>query len=126
MLVKFCMTRTAVDENNNNRRHEDAMYFIANRDFSNSCLAGSFWGRTKGDLYFLYLISFDSEEFHVPGAAAILGFAVVEDEGFVALFKQLLNAIGRRFLAIGPAPFEISFTVNAVVERTGKYEVVAQ
>jgi hypothetical protein len=95
-------------------------------DFANSCLAGSFWGRTKVDLYFLYLISFDSEEFRIPGAAAILGFAVVEDEGFVAFFKQLLNAIGRGFLAIGPAPFEISFTVNAIVVRTGKYEVVAQ
>jgi hypothetical protein len=67
----------------------------------------------------------DSEEFRVP-AAVILGFAVVEDEGFVAFFKQLLNAMGWRFLTIGPAPFEIGFTINATVVRTGKYEVVGQ
>ena len=85
-------------------------------------LAGSFWGRTKVDLDCLYLISFDSEEFCVPGAAAILGFAVVQDEGFVAFF----NGIGRGLFAIGSAPFEISFTVNAIVVRTGKYELVAQ
>jgi len=30
----------------------------------------------------------------------MLGSAIVEDEGFVAFFKQLLNAIGRGFLAI--------------------------
>ena len=89
-------------------------------------LAGSFWGRTKVDLYCLYLISFDSEEFCVLGAASILGFAVVQDEGFVDFFKQLLNGIGRGLLAIRPATFEISFTVNAIVVRTGKYELVAQ
>ena len=74
---------------------------------------GSFWDRTKVDLDFFDLVSFDSEEFRVPGTAAILGFAIVEDEGFVACFKQLLNAVGRGLLAIGPAPFEIGFTVNA-------------
>jgi hypothetical protein len=74
---------------------------------------GSFWDRTKVDLDFFDLVSFDSEEFRVPGAAAILGFAIVEGEGFVACFKQLLNAVGRGLLAIGPAPFEIGFTVNA-------------
>jgi hypothetical protein len=74
---------------------------------------GSFSDRTKVDLDFFDLVSFDSEEFRVPGTAAIFGFAIVEDEGFVACFKQLLNAVGRRLLAIGPAPFEIGFTVNA-------------
>jgi hypothetical protein len=73
---------------------------------------GSFWDRTKVDLDFFDLVSFDSEEFRVPGTAAILGFAIVEDEGFVACFKQLLNAVGRGLLAMGPAPFEIGFTVR--------------
>jgi hypothetical protein len=77
--------------------------FGLSRDFCNCCLRWFLWSRTKVDLYFLYLVSFDGKEFRVPGAAAILGFAVVEDEGFVAFFKQLLNAIGWRFLAIGPA-----------------------
>jgi hypothetical protein len=45
----------------------------------------------------------------------ILGFAIVEDEGFVAFFKQLLNAIGWGFLGVRPAPFEIGLTVNAIV-----------
>ena len=83
-------------------------------------------GRAKVDLDLFYLVAFDSEEFRVPGAAAILGFAVVEDEGFVAFFKQLLNAIGWGFLGIGPAAFEIGLTVNAIVVWTGKYEVVGQ
>ena len=50
-----------------------------------------------------YLLSFDREEFRVPGAAATLGFALVKDEGFVAFFKQLLNAIGGGSLGIGPS-----------------------
>jgi hypothetical protein len=83
-------------------------------------------GRAKVDLDFFYLVSFDSEEFGFPGVAAILAFAVVEDEGFVAFFKQLLNAIGGGFLAIGPASFEIGLKVNAIVVWTGKYEVVGQ
>ena len=77
-------------------------------------------------LDFFYFASLDGEELRVPRAAAILGFAIVEDEGFVACFKQLLNAIGWGVLAIGPAPFEIGFTVNSIVVWTGKYEVVAQ
>jgi hypothetical protein len=74
----------------------------------------------------VYAGSFGAEELRVPGTAAILGFEIIEDEGFVAYFKQLLNAIGWGLLAIGPAPFEIGFTVNAIVVWTGKYEVVAQ
>jgi hypothetical protein len=85
-----------------------------------------FWGRTEVDLDFSYLVYFDSEEFRVPGSAASLGFAVVENEGFVVLFKRLLNLIGWVLLAIGPAAFEVGFAVNAMVVRTGKYEVVAQ
>jgi hypothetical protein len=72
------------------------------------------------------LFSIDDEEFRVPGSAAILDFAAVQDEGFVASFKHFLNLIGWRLLAIGPAAFEIGFAVNAIVVRTGKYEVVAQ
>ena len=75
-------------------------------------------GQRQVDLdffYLVYLVSFDSEEFCVPGVAPILGFAVVEDEGFVAFFKQLLDAIGWGFLGVRPAPFEIGFTVNAMV-----------
>ena len=54
------------------------------------------------------------------------GFAVVENEGFVVSFKHLLNLIGWGLLAIGPAAFEVGFAVNAMVVRTGKYDVVAQ
>jgi hypothetical protein len=89
-------------------------------------LRGIFRGRTKVDLDFFYLVSLDSEEFRVPGTAAVFGFAVIEDAGFVAFLKQLLNSIGGGFLAVGPAAFEIGLTVNAIVVRTGKYEVVRQ
>jgi hypothetical protein len=61
----------------------------------------------------------------VPRAVAILGFAIVEDESFVAFLKHVLNAIRWGFLAIGPTPFEIGFTVNATFVWNGKYEVVA-
>jgi hypothetical protein len=64
-------------------------------------------GRTKVELDFLYLVSFDSQEFRVPGAAAIFGLADVENKGFVAFFKQLLNAIDWGFLGVQPAPFEM-------------------
>jgi hypothetical protein len=73
------------------------------------------WGRAEVDLDFSYLVSFDREEFRVPGSAGSLGFAVVENEGFVVSFKHFLNLISWGLLA-----------VNAIVERTGKYEVVAQ
>jgi hypothetical protein len=76
------------------------------RDSCNRCLRWFLWGRTKVDLDFFYLASFDGEELRVPGTTAILGFAIVEDEGFVACFKQLLNAIGWGSLAIGPAPLK--------------------
>jgi hypothetical protein len=92
----------------------------------NRCLRWFLWGRTEIDLDFSYLVSFDSEEFRVPGSAASLGFAVVENEGFAVLFKHLLNLIGWALLAIGPAAFEIGFAVNAIVVRTGESEVVAQ
>jgi hypothetical protein len=59
------------------------------RDFCDRGLRWLLWGRVEVDLDFSYLVSFDREEFRVPGAAAILGFAVVEDEGFVPFFKQL-------------------------------------
>jgi RsiW-degrading membrane proteinase PrsW (M82 family) len=85
-----------------------------------------FWDRTEVDLDFSYLVSFDSEEFRVPGSAASLGFAVVENEGFIVLFKRLLNLIRWGLLAIGPAAFEIGFAVNAIIVRTAEYEVVAQ
>jgi hypothetical protein len=100
--------------------------FGLSRDFCNRCLRWFLWGRAEVDLDFLYLVSFDSEEFRVPGTPAIHGFAVVEDEGFVVSFKHLLNLIGWGLLTIGPAAFEIGFAVNAIVVRTGKYEVVAQ
>ena len=63
--------------------------FALSRDFCNRDLRWLLWGGAKVNLDFSYLVSFDREEFRVPGAAAILGFAVVEDEGFVAFFKQL-------------------------------------
>jgi hypothetical protein len=92
----------------------------------NRCLRWCLWGKAKVDLDFFYLVFVDSEQFHVSGSASILDFAVVADEGFVAFFKQLLNAIGGGFLGIGPAPLEIRFTVNAIVVWTGKNEVVGQ
>jgi hypothetical protein len=49
--------------------------------------AGAFGSKTKVDLDFSYLASFDGEELRDPGSAAIRDFAVVEDEGFVRLFK---------------------------------------
>jgi hypothetical protein len=100
--------------------------FGLSRDFCNRGLRWLLCGKAKVDLDFSYLVSFDREEFSVPRAAAILGFAVVGDEGFVAFFKQLLNSVGWEFLAIRPAPFEIGFTVNAIVVWAGKYEVVGQ
>jgi hypothetical protein len=95
------------------------------RDVCNRCLCWFLWGKTKVDLDFFYLASFDGEELRIPGAAAVLGCAIVEDEGFVA-FKHLLNTIRWGVLAVGPAPFEIGFTVNAIVVWTGKYEVIGQ
>jgi hypothetical protein len=77
--------------------------FDRRRDFRSRCLRWLFWGGTEVDLNFVYLVSFDSEEFRVPGATAILGLAVVEDKGFVAFLKHLLNAIRWGFLAIGPS-----------------------
>ena len=62
--------------------------------------------------YLVYLVSFDGEELRVPAVAPIVGFAIVEDEGLVDFFKQLLNAIGWGFLGVRPAPFEIVFTVQ--------------
>jgi hypothetical protein len=59
-------------------------------------------------------------------AAAVSGAAVIEDDSFVALLKQFLNSIGGGFPAVGPAAFEIGFTVNPIVVRTGKYKVVGQ
>jgi hypothetical protein len=50
--------------------------------------AGAFWGKTKIDLDIVYLVVVDGEQFHVPGSASILNFAVVEDEGLVAFFKR--------------------------------------
>jgi hypothetical protein len=69
----------------------------------NRCLRRFLWGRTEVDLDFSYLVSFDSEEFRVPGSAPRLGFAVVENVGFVVLFKHLPNLIAWGLLAIGPA-----------------------
>jgi hypothetical protein len=83
-------------------------------------------GRAKVDLYLLYLVSFGGEKFRVPGAAAILGLAVVEDKSFIAFLKHLLNAILWGFLAVRPAALEIGFTVDAMVVRTGKDEVIRQ
>jgi hypothetical protein len=101
--------------------------FGLSRDVCNRCLRWFVcWGRAEVDLDFSYLVSFDSEEFRVPGSAASLGFAIIENEAFIVLFKHLLNLIGWGLLAIGPAAFEIGFAVNAIVVRTGEYEVVAQ
>jgi hypothetical protein len=100
--------------------------FGLQRRFLGFSSRGFLRGRAKVDLYFFYLASFDGEEFGFPGVAAILGFAVAEDEGIVAFFKQLLNSIGWGSLGIGPAPFEIGLTANAIVVWTGKYEVVGQ
>ena len=77
------------------------------RDFCSRCSRWFPRGRTKVELDFFYLVSFDGEEFRVPGSTTILDFAVVEDEGFVVSFKHLLNLIGWGLLAIGPAAFEI-------------------
>jgi hypothetical protein len=99
---------------------------LASAELSAIVVSWFLWSRTEVDLDLSYLVSFDSEEFRVPGSAASLGFAVVENEGFVVLFKHLLNLIGWGLLAIGPAAFEVGFAVNAMVVRTGKYEVVAQ
>jgi hypothetical protein len=52
--------------------------------------------------------------------------AVAEDKGFVAFLKHLLHAIGWGCFGIGAAGFEIRFTVNAMIVRTGKYEVIRQ
>jgi hypothetical protein len=41
-------------------------------------------GKTKVELDFSYLASFDGEELRIPGSAPILSFAVVKDEGYVA------------------------------------------
>jgi hypothetical protein len=46
-------------------------------DFRNRCLRRFLWGRTKVDLDFFYLASFNGEELRVPSAVAILGFAIV-------------------------------------------------
>jgi len=89
------------------RRNVDGNVF----GFRNKCCRFS---AGSGALDFFYLASFDGKELRVPGAAAILGFAIIEDEGFVAFLKHLLNAIRWGLLAIGPAPFEIGFTVNAI------------
>jgi len=96
------------------------------RDFCDRYLRWFLRGRAEVDLDFFYLVSFDGEEFRIPGPVATLDFAVVQDEGFVASFKHLLNLIGGRLLAIGPAALEIGFAVNAIVVRTGKHEVMAQ
>jgi hypothetical protein len=47
-------------------------------------------------------------------------FAVIEDEGWLAFFKQLLRATGWGFLAIGPAAFEAGLTVNPILVPTAK------
>jgi hypothetical protein len=78
----------------------EPLCFGLSRDFCNRCLLWFLRSRTKVDLNFFYLASFHGEELRVPGAPAILGFAIVEDEGFVAFLKQLLNAIRWGFLAI--------------------------
>jgi hypothetical protein len=62
--------------------------FGLSRDFCSRCSRWFPRGRTKVDLDFFYLASFDGEELRVPGAAPILGFAIVEDEGFVAFLKH--------------------------------------
>ncbi len=61
------------------------------REVCNRCLRWFLWGRAKVDLVLFYLAFFDSEEFNVPGATAILDFAVVENEGFVVSFKDPPN-----------------------------------
>ena len=53
--------------------------FGLRRDFCNRCSRWSPRGRTKVDLDFSYLVSFDGEEVRVPGSAVILDFAVVEE-----------------------------------------------
>jgi hypothetical protein len=88
--------------------------FGLSRDFCNRCSRWFLWGRAEVDFDFFYFVSFNREEFRVPGSTAILDFAVVEDEGFVVSFKHLLNLIGWGVLAIGPAAFEIGFAVNAM------------
>ena len=108
------------------KRIFDARWICFGSDFCKRHLRWFLRGRAEVDLDFFYLVSFDGEEFRIPGPVATLGFAVVQDEGFVASFKHLLNLIGGRLLAIGPAAFEIGFAVNAIVVRTGEYEVVAQ
>jgi hypothetical protein len=100
--------------------------FGLGRDFWDRSLRWFLRGRAKVDFDFFYLVSFDSEEFRVRRAAGFLVFAVVDDDGFVAFFKQLLNVIGWGFLGIGPTPCEISSTVNAIVVWSGKYEGVGQ
>jgi hypothetical protein len=59
-----------------------------------------FRDRTEVDLDCFYFVSLEGEEFRVPGAGATFDFCLVENEGFVAFFKQLFDAKGRRFLAI--------------------------
>src|ERR1017187_9150540 len=100
--------------------------FGLSRDFCSRCSCWFPRGRTKVDLDFFSLVSFDGEEFRVPGAAAIFGLAVVEDKGFVVSFKRLFNLTGWGLLAIGPAALEIGFAVNAIVVRTSKNEVVGR
>jgi hypothetical protein len=91
-------------------------------DFRNRCLRRFRGAEPKSiSISFILLPSMVC----VPRAVAILGFAIVEDESFVAFLKHVLNAIRWGFLAIGPTPFEIGFTVNATFVWNGKYEVVA-
>jgi hypothetical protein len=61
--------------------------FGFSRDFCNRYLRWFLRGRAEVDLDFFYLVSFGDEEFRVPGSAAILGFAIIEDEGFRCMFK---------------------------------------
>jgi hypothetical protein len=73
-----------------------------------------------------YFVSFNRENFRVAGAPVILDFAVVGNEGFAVSFRHLFNFIAWGLLATGPAAFEITVAVNAIVVQTGKDEIVAQ
>jgi hypothetical protein len=75
---------------------------------------------------FLDLVSFDREELGASPFAAVVSSALVANEGFVAVFEELLDLKRFDVLAVWPAPFEIRRSIDVIVKRAREPEVDTQ
>ena len=72
------------------------------------------------------LLTIARKKLRIPKSVAVRLFALVSNEGFVPLRKELLDVKTALGLTIGPTPFQILLSTNIIIERTAKGEIVSQ